>query len=487
MGIDCLLIVPGIRATPYRERFTTIYDFPRGALSLGTFIKEKGCSVRILPLDYYLAPSSDPLEIEGQIQGIVEAAIREWRPSLIGISVPYTMLYPISIKTAEYCKEVDPEVVVALGGPHVSYMDTQCLEDCPAVDVVVRGEGEWTLLELIGCIREGRGFSGVRGITYREGDRTISNPPRPLGDIEELPVLDYGLLPENFVRNMAVSIVASRGCAYRCAYCNESRFWGPRVRRLSVEKIVEEMRQLAEGYDNYPVGLEDSMFDMRTSYFYRLCDALSRIRLNPNIYLLSRVDAITEEGCETMVRAGIRNLILGIESASPRVLRVMNKRIDMEMAERACRMATEKGIIVGTFWIIGHPGDSPEEAEITIETIDRFYREGIIHSSEIALFVPYPGTAIFENPEAFGVEILTYDWEKWGRFNTEPVFQLKGFPREEILKAWRRAKAVDERWRRLRLYASMMGGAKTAPSIKVGRNDPCPCGSGKKYKKCCGR
>ena len=331
----------------------------------------------------------------------------------------------------------------------------------------------------------------MRGVTYKFGREVRTNPPRPLGDIEEIPPLDYGLLPEGFVRNMGVSIVASRGCAFKCAYCNESRFWGQKVRRVSVERVVEEIKGLAEKYDNYAVGLEDSMFNMRSPYFFELMERLKPLKLNPGFYLLSRVDSITEEGLKAMKAAGVNNLVLGIESMSPRVLKMMGKRIDPGKILSSLRMARRHGLIVGTFWIIGHPGDSPSEAERSLRAMDYLYGEELIQTSEVALFVPYPGTSIFERPDEFGVEILTYEWDRWGRFNTEPVCQLRDFSKEEIMEAWKKASMIVEKWKIRRTLGidtqrSIWPVAEETVFSGVGRNSPCPCGSGKKFKRCCG-
>ncbi|MBI3600286.1 MAG: B12-binding domain-containing radical SAM protein [Nitrospinae bacterium] len=457
--IDCLIFVPGINAIAHRERFTTIYDFPRGALSLASFLKAKGVSSLIIPLDFYMPPSNNPEDIEAGIGKIVEAISREYRPLVAGISAPYTMLYPASLKIAENCKKFMPSAITCMGGPHVSYRDTQCFEDSAYVDIIVRGEGEWALLEIIDAVKNKRDLNDIKGITFRippvpplkkggeGGFRIIQNPPHPLGDINELPILDYTLLPEDFVRNMAVSIVASRGCAYKCSYCNESKFWGHKVRKIPIDKVMEEIRILGSNYNNYPVGLEDSMFDMRSSYFFEFCSRLSGLRLNPNLYLLSRVDSVSEDGYGAMRKAGIRNIILGIESASQKVLQFMNKKITAGQAEDACKTAAGSGLIVGAFWIIGHPGDSPAESEITLKTMDKFYSEGILQTSEVALFVPYPGTDIFEQPEKYELEILSYDWERWGRFNTDPVCRLKDFKSDEIKLYWKKGVEIDRKWR----------------------------------------
>lgn len=448
MNPTCLLIAPGINCLDHPERFTTTYDFPRGMLSIATFLKAHGVEIALVPLDYYIKPSKDKQIIKSQIFSVINDAITEYNPSFVGIAVPYTMLYPAALKIAEICKKIKPDCIIGLGGPHVSYRDKECFEDSEYIDIVARGEGEWTALDIVRAVSEKSGFENIPGITFKnKSGNIIRNQQRPLGDIKELPIPDYSLLPDDFVRKMAVSIVGSRGCAYKCTYCNESLFWGQKVRALPVDAIFEEIKILANKYGNHAVGLEDSMFNMKSRYFFELLDKLASIKLHPGFYILSRVDSVAEHGFIAMKKARINNLILGVESASEMVLEKMNKKITVRQAEDACKDAVKNGLTVGTFWIIGHPGDNPEEAQITLETIDRFYREGLHQNTEIAMFVPYPGTKIIERPEEYDLEVMTYDWEKWARFNSEPVCQLKEFSKEDIMLYWSAGNKIAAEWK----------------------------------------
>ncbi|MBI5682198.1 MAG: B12-binding domain-containing radical SAM protein [Deltaproteobacteria bacterium] len=456
MNTACLFIAPGINCLAHPEKFTTTYDFPRGLLSVATFLYANGIKTEVLPIDYHIKPTHDRQAIEQQMSSVINDMVKEFNPAFIGIGVPYTMLYPAALKIAGVCKKLKPDCRIVLGGPHVSYRDKECFEDLNDIDIVVRGEGEWTFLDVVKTISCGKGLEGVLGITFRDNSgNVIRNLPRAPGNLMEIPMPDYSLLPEGFAKNMAVSVVGSRGCAYKCTYCNESMFWGQKVRSFPVSTVLEEIKTLAERYGNYAVGLEDSMFNMKTQYFFDLLERLSAIKLHPAFYILSRVDSVSEDGFEAMKKAGIKNLILGIESASQKVLQSMNKKITIQQAEDACKRARQCGLIVDTFWIIGHPGDSPQEAEITLEAIDRFYREGLHQNSEIAMFVPYPGTKIFEHPEEFDLEILTYDWEKWARFNSEPVCQLKEFSREDIMGYWTIANRIAYEWKQYNATSKM--------------------------------
>ncbi len=447
MQAPFVLFVPGIKSIRAPEKFTTNYDFPRGALSLATFLEHHGQQTIVVPLDYFSRPAETQEMIDVHLAAVVRSVVDDVKPRAVGISVPYTMLYPVATRIAAWCKSIAPALSIGLGGPHVTSLDLECFSDSAHIDWVVRGEGEWTLMEVLARIDERRDLAGVAGVTWRDDAGGVHrNPMRPMGSIDQLPPLDYRLLPEQFVRTMAVSVVASRGCAFKCTYCHEAKFWGQDVRRFPPERVVDEIRTLADGWGNHAVGLEDSMFEMGTSYFLELMHRLESLPVHPQFYLLSRVDSVHEDGFAAMHKAGIRNLVLGVESASPRVLKKMGKRIRPEQATRALRRAAGSGLTIGTFWIVGHPGDSPTESEKTLAAIDQYFSEGIMHSTEIALFVPYPGTAIFDHPEQFGVEILTREWEKWARFRTAPVSQLVDFSREQIQEAWARTSARAQMW-----------------------------------------
>jgi radical SAM superfamily enzyme YgiQ (UPF0313 family) len=148
---------------------------------------------------------------------------------------------------------------------------------------------------------------------------------------------------------------------------------------------------------------------------------------------------VSREGLEAMRDAGIRGIIFGIESASDEVLAAMNKRITIDQAREACRLASGLGLTTGTFWLFGHPGDSPERAQKSLDVIEEFYREGLHCGITASMFVPYPGTPFYENPGAHGLEILSRDWEKWGRFNEERICRLDTFPEDLVIEYYRRA------------------------------------------------
>lgn len=406
--------------------------FPRGAVSVASFLQHHGVPAAVLPLAHVSEPHLPAAEAARRVQAALRDAMHSLRPRAVGISVTFSYLYPQGLALAEAIRALDAEVPILMGGPHVTYQDEECLRECAAIDVVVRGEGEWTALELVRALEAGRDLSEVQGVTWRAPDGSIrKNPKRPLGSVLELPPEDFGLLPASFCQIMDITALTSRGCAYRCRFCHEFRYWGGVVREHPVERVIAEMDRLAR-YGNTLQGIDDSMLDMRTPFFHALVDALGQSpHLSPNFGLLTRLDTITEEGAAAMRKAGMRWVCVGVESGSQKVLNTMNKEIRVEQIRDGLVLARRAGLSASGFLIIGHPGDNPEESAVTRGFVDQLFRDDLINWLDLSTFSPYPGTPYHSAPERHGVEILVRDWNLWRRTN-RPVAQLTDYPAEQI-------------------------------------------------------
>jgi radical SAM superfamily enzyme YgiQ (UPF0313 family) len=377
---------------------------------------------------------------------VVADAVTTLRPRAVGISVTFSFLYPRGLAIARCAKAAAPAVPVVIGGPHVTYWDRECLAEAPEIDVVVRGEGEWTALELLRAWEAGAGLADVLGITWRDpGGGIRRNPRRPLGDVRELAEVDFGLLPAAFAARMEISGLTSRGCTFRCRYCHEFRYWGGSVREHAVARVVGEMERVARDHGNVMAGIDDSMLNMQTPYFLELIDALARSPWLPERFgFLTRVDTLSAEGLAAMVRAGMRGLSVGLESGSDKVLAAMNKGVTREQALAGLRLARDAGVNVSSFYIVGHPGDDAAESERTIDFVDRLFADQLTQWIDVALFTPYPGTPFFTSPDKHGVRILTLDWTRWRRTN-RPVAELDGYPASAIYLAYLRTLEVQAR------------------------------------------
>ncbi|MFH1463587.1 MAG: radical SAM protein [Pseudomonadota bacterium] len=420
--------------------------FPRGAVSIASFLEAHGVPAEVLPLAWHVDDFAGRSAALAQTRAVLADAIAALRPRAVGLSVPFTYLFPRAAEIAALLRELDPSLFLVAGGPHVTFLDRESLREAPALDAIARGEGEWTALDLARALEAGGDLSGVRGLTWRAPDGTlVRNPPRPLGALDRLPPLDFSCLPEGFVRAAEISAVTSRGCAHRCRFCHERTFWRGQVRFHAPEGIRAELDLLAARYGNRLRGIDDSMLTMGTPYFHRLLELLATSPNLPEDFgFLTRLDTIDAGSLRAMTAAGLRLLSVGAESGSQRVLEAMGKDLRLETVEHALGLCRDAGVRVNAYPIVGHPGDDPQQAAGTRAWVDDLFTSGLVQWIDLSIFTPYPGTVFYREPARHGVEILSRDWSLWRRSN-RPVAQQPGYPASAVYLDYLRMLDVQAR------------------------------------------
>ena len=433
--------------------------FPRGVMEIATFLNDHGCPTSVLPLGHYYRDLKSNLRLDETnfildeisdkvLFNILKDAIQESDPIVVGVSNCYTIDYFNCIKIVKMCKQINPYIITVMGGPHVTFCDKESMQ-IPELDVVVRGEGEWVMLELLRAVEVKRDLENIPGITIKKNGEIQQNPLAPQGNLDEIPPVDFGLLPKDFVQKSSIHTIVNRGCGYNCKYCAEKRFWGP-PRSYPNEKIISEMKTLEKDYQTQVLGLHESMADLRSERFFDLCNCIQKnqIKLTNWFYVTTRIDTVTDESIECMLKTNIRMLAVGIENFSPKVLQMMNKRQNFDTVLRGCEKSKKNQIWVHTYWIIGHPGDDPHEAEYTYNTFKEFFEKDLIRSGHVFMFIPYPGTDCFDHPEKYGIKISSYDWKHWSRWSKERLVSwLENFSKDEIVAAYERARKMLEGYR----------------------------------------
>lgn len=431
--------------------------FPRGIVEIASFLNQNEIQTAVLPLVYHLPQCTDtdsygnPLvdPDESELEAILADAIHASKPDVIGISNVCTKDASNCTKIARICKQLRPDALIVMGGHHATFCDTETLR-CRAVDVVVRGEGEWVMLNLMQALSNGKDYRHIRGLSFRADGNVRRNPAQPAGCLDKVPPVDFKLLPEEFVGTAIIHGILTRGCAYQCKYCVEKIYWG-NPRRYPLAKQIAEMEILQREYGTQLAGLEESMLDMRTKRFHDYCRQIRtrRIDLPEQFYITTRIDAVTADGVKRLSSAGIGIVCVGIESFSKKVLTMMNKKQSPDTIRRGCEILKKHGIWTNAYWLIGHPGDSPHEAESTYIQFKRFFEKGLLQSGHAFGFVPYPGTRYYSNPGNYGIIIGDFDWNRWRRWTESPVSWLDNFSAEDINRACQKA------WKLLKNYRTM--------------------------------
>jgi radical SAM superfamily enzyme YgiQ (UPF0313 family) len=427
---------------------------PRGLLCLGTYLVRQGFDAHVVPLGFETPGSHGTGEPPGR-QALVDAAasvlldrVRRTGAEVVGCG-PLTAEYPTALELLARVKQSFPGVITVMGGVHATYQVEEVLSN-RYVDLVVRGEGEWTLTDVCERTSAGRGdWAGVPGLAWRDpGGNVVREQPRIPGPVHTLPSPDYGLLPEEFVREAWVPLMFSRGCPYKCSFCLETRFWPKPVRWRTQQAIERELDDLVECYGLRNLALQDSLFAHGRPEVAGVCRLLSKWRGKVDGYVHLRPDQGSDEIFRMLTETGVvRRVSFGLESASPAVLTQMGKPTDFTGARAAVERANAWDMTVHTLWIIGHPGDSPSGFRVSMRAMETLWARGLHQSMDLSYFYPYPGTPAWDDAERLGVRMLTTNWEDFGRGDV-PVCELETFPAERqeelFLEAHRQARLFKE-------------------------------------------
>jgi anaerobic magnesium-protoporphyrin IX monomethyl ester cyclase len=332
------------------------------------------------------------------------------QPDIVGFYCMFSMKKTTHELAGALRDQLPDGVVFVVGGPLPSWMPEGFLG---AFDVVVVGEGEQTITELVAALAEKKPLSQIKGIVYRQGAQVIHTPPRAfIADLDSIPFptrsqFDNDAYKAYYQRRFhytTTSMITSRGCPFSCDFCSRPIF-GADIHTRSVTNIVDEVAEIAGlGYDR--VWFADDCFTLNSRHLLAVCEELSRRRLDVGWECLSRVDTMNGEVATAMKHAGCVRVFFGIESGNDSVLEIMNKRINTSQAEHAVRAAKAAGLQAGAFFIVGYPGESDKTVLDTI----RFASKLPLDYLSFTLPYPIPGTPLYERVKTGGVSIE--DWEE---------------------------------------------------------------------------
>ncbi len=302
--------------------------------------------------------------------------VKKEDPDILGFSVLLSAAKEAP-KIAERVKAENPNIKIVFGNYHATFNAERILKKYPFVDVIARGEGEYTGLELIRCLEKGENLDEVEGITFRKADKIVSTQDRPLiKEVDELPFPDRNLTGAQYSSTIFgvkvntkkfTTLVSSRGCPFRCSFCGIRKFARGKWRPRSVDNVIEELEFLkSEGYEQFLFA--DDNFTLNAKRVSKLCQRMKKAAMDIEWFCDSRVDHVSYDMFREMVKTGCRCLFFGIESGSQRMLDYYNKGITPEQTQRAVLKARKAGvdIIVGSF-IVGAPDETRREIVNTLE------------------------------------------------------------------------------------------------------------------------
>jgi anaerobic magnesium-protoporphyrin IX monomethyl ester cyclase len=435
--VRILLVNPGSKL-PIDTRTSP----PLGLAYLAAVSEQRGDQVRIYDGDV----EDEPLE----------TILQEYSPQVVGITANTTQI-TAAWRDAALVKSLCRGPVV-LGGPHATSLPEESAAK-PFVDVVVRGEGEATWLELLGRWAEAdfgeepidtEIYRSIAGITYQNAEgatvSTPNRPPIPVQQLNEMPFPTWHLFKlERYtnlqptvdqVRGLSLPILTSRGCPYRCSYCSQI---GPRLwRARSVESVIAEWRWLVKEQGAVEIGVLDDSFNINRERVLDLSRRLAEEGLDDVPWIMIngiRANLADEEVLGAMKRAGCLRTAFGVESGNQAILdSVVDKHLTLDQVRAAFRAARAVGLETIGFFIIGMPGETEETMEDTI----RFACELDPVVANFSIATPFPGTEMYEVVRANG-HILADTWDDYVFFEGKARFEMPGMPAELVERKWKEA------------------------------------------------
>lgn len=364
------------------------------------------------------------------------ARLVEVSPDILGISST-TLAIGNADRFARAVKQALPDITIIIGGPHITAAPKETMEKFASFDIAVIGEGEATFAEILQDLAAGKKLNEVRGIILREGDELLVTERRPfITDLDSLPMPAWHLLegfPEKYmpapfkVKNLpATTLVTARGCPNKCIFCDRSVF-GSSCHGYSATRVVEHIVELHQRYGIREISFEDDTFITFKTRLREICEKLIELDLGITWTCLGRVNNVTPENLTLMRKAGCWQISFGIETGSEDILTLIGKKITLQQIRTAVDCCQAAGIRSKGFFIIGHPGETKETLQATIDLA----LELPLSDISATLLTPFPGTELYDRAAEFGE--FDGNWNKMNLLNA--VFVPYGLSQEDLTTA----------------------------------------------------
>jgi len=367
---------------------------------------------------------SETLEKNGYKPMIIDMRIDDWKsmdldnPICVGLSVMTGPPISYALEFAKHVRDVDPNIPIVWGGVHPSLLPEQTILN-EYVDIVVRGEGELTFLELVQKLELNESLKHVKGITYKENGEVISNPDREWMDLNEIGNLPYHLLDLSKYNLKEFPYHSSRGCPHKCGFCYNLAFNKGSYRFKNAENVVNEIEYIVNKFNPETIWFVEDDFFASKKRVREICEGFIERGLKINweascvVSYFARYDSTF---INLLKESGCKKLAFGAESGSSRILEYIDKNITVEETIKAVEKCKDWDIVPVISFLCGLPEETREDTYKTIGLIKKIREindKAIING--FFLYTPYPNTPITNKLHEQGYEYPS-SLEDWSDF-----------------------------------------------------------------------
>ena len=375
---------------------------PTTLLIIAAFIEKELPNIEINIID---------CQAEGLNWDNLEKKIESFDPDIV-LTSGFTCNAYQCARTCEIAKKINKKIVTIVGGIHFSFVPEESLKNFPEIDYIVRGEGEYTLLELIKKIDKNKKVEKIKGISYKNNGNIIHNPNRPLiQNLDRLPFPAYHLV-EDYISKYHFSMMAgkntcymiiegARGCDFRCSFCTQWKHWNGKWRSKSVKRIADEIEFLNETYGGVFLWFTDDHFNigLRGKKLYEQLKT-KKCKEDIMLFLQARTDDVANNPgiVEKLREVGAHWIMCGVESDSKERIKEYKKGTKNKDAYKTMKILKEKDVFSHAMFVIGSRKDTRE----SIEDLRNFSLDIEPDFAIYTALTPFPGTQYFENAKKNG-------------------------------------------------------------------------------------
>jgi len=390
-------------------------ELPLSLLTIATPLDKAGYEVKIID------QRVDPLWKEHLTEEIQK------KPICVGVSSMTGPQIRNGLEASEIVRQ-HGDIPVVWGGIHPTLLPEQTLEH-PDIDIVVQGEGEETFFELVRALEEGTPLDIVKGIWYKADGQNKHTGPRPRVDLNEQPPLSYHLIDmKKYLINVFgvdhISFETSRGCPFRCGYCYNTTVYKSSWQGMNTDEVVRRVKRLVEEYGVKGILFSDDNFFGNKK---RAIEILKKIKEENLGILLSKIDAhlsmlskLSDDDLTLLKESGCRMVMMGIESGSPRILELMNKKMNIPDLIAFNKRLIQYDIMPHYFFMMGFPTETLDDISQTLSLKNKLSDDNRGAVPRFNIFTPFPGTALFEISVEQGLKVPE-KLEDWVSFNYRTV------------------------------------------------------------------
>lgn len=403
---------------------------PLGLLALGAVLEEAHYQVKVHDSDL----------LNSSLEDVVNQ-VKQYQPDFIGIYCN-TSNYHWVIEYADNIKK-HSSAPICLGGPHPIIEPEKVLAN-KAIDLIVMGEGELTIIELLKALSDGQhDLSYIKGLGWKDqSGKTVINSRRELiSNLDSLPmparhlvpIEKYRPAPHHYLELPMTTMIVSRGCPFGCLFCASRNVWGRQYRFRSVGRVIEEIKFLIKRYGIKNINFWDDLWGFNRDWAQEFCRRMIEGKIKISWSCERRVDTVDLDILKFMKKAGCYSIFYGIESFDQDCLDAVNKGIKVEQAENVIRLTKQAGIEARANFILGLPNETPEKVRTMIKKIIKLNPDYV----KFNVLTPYPGTPLYDEVKSGRWGILKEDYDRsTGYFATFLPFGYKNFQELEKMRQY---------------------------------------------------